>query len=205
MQGTPLSKIIAKGEKSERDHAGLLLAEFALSAPERVGYLHCDPHPGNFQLLPDGRLGVIDFGASIKLPGGIPSFIGTLARHCIDENYDELVTTLRENGFVRGNARIDIGPLERTIHPIVAEIDGENLHISRKLLQDYTMRALDVKNMSATNAVAIKAPKDSPELVMLGRVFSGVVGICAQLDAEGPFIDLFQRWLPGFAEAGEAA
>ena len=32
------------------------LAEFHYSSPARVGLLHADPHPGNFQLLPDGRL-----------------------------------------------------------------------------------------------------------------------------------------------------
>ena len=26
--------------------------------------VHADPHPGNFLILPDGRLGVLDFGAT---------------------------------------------------------------------------------------------------------------------------------------------
>ena len=37
--------------------------------PSRAGLLHADPHPGNFRLLPDGRLGVLDFGAVNRLPG----------------------------------------------------------------------------------------------------------------------------------------
>ncbi len=36
------------------------------------GLLHADPHPGNFRLLPDGRLGVLDFGAVNRLPDGLP-------------------------------------------------------------------------------------------------------------------------------------
>ncbi len=31
------------------------------------GVVHADPHPGNFMLLPDGRLGVFDFGAVKQL------------------------------------------------------------------------------------------------------------------------------------------
>lgn len=31
------------------------------------GVVHADPHPGNFMLLPDGRLGVFDFGAIKQL------------------------------------------------------------------------------------------------------------------------------------------
>ena len=46
-----------------RDRAAALLAEFHYSAPARVGLLHADPHPGNFRITEDGRLGVLDFGA----------------------------------------------------------------------------------------------------------------------------------------------
>ncbi len=31
--------------------------------------MHGDAHPGNFMLLPDGKMGVIDFGAVAPLPG----------------------------------------------------------------------------------------------------------------------------------------
>ncbi|WP_194816528.1 AarF/ABC1/UbiB kinase family protein [Nocardia sp. XZ_19_385] len=205
LEATPLAQIITGGSKAQRDSAGLLLAEFGLSSPARVGYLHCDPHPGNFQLLDDGRLGVIDFGASIALPQGIPAVIGELARHAVAEDYLAAAKTLQDNGFLRPGQQLEIEPIQRLVAPIVAQIDGDNLHISRKLLQGHTARALDVKNMSMNNAMAIKAPAQWPELAMLGRTFAGVVGVCAQLDAEGPFLGLVQRWLPGYAADGAAA
>ncbi|WP_280466322.1 ABC1 kinase family protein [Nocardia brasiliensis] len=205
LQATPLSAIIANGSKAQRDRAGALLVEFSLSAPVRVGYLHCDPHPGNFQLLDDGRLGVIDFGASIALPAGIPAVIGELARCAVQQDYDQLVLVLRDNGFVRPGHELELGPIERLVAPIVAQINGESVHISRELLQGHTARALDLKNVSLVNTRAVKAPTEIPELAMLGRVFAGVVGVCAQLDAEGPFLESVARWLPGFAADGAAA
>ncbi len=33
----------------------------------RDGFFHADPHPGNVLLLPDGRLGLIDFGQCKRL------------------------------------------------------------------------------------------------------------------------------------------
>ena len=33
----------------------------------RGGLIHADPHPGNYIVLPDGRLGVLDFGATKQL------------------------------------------------------------------------------------------------------------------------------------------
>jgi hypothetical protein len=76
MDGTPLAEIIDDGTTAERNRAGIMIVRFLFSSPERVGLLHADPHPGNFRLLADGRLGVLDFGAVDRLPGGLPPFFG---------------------------------------------------------------------------------------------------------------------------------
>ena len=60
LDGLPLSRVIATGTGPERDQAGSLLALLHYSAPARAGLLHADPHPGNFRLLADGRLGVFE-------------------------------------------------------------------------------------------------------------------------------------------------
>ena len=88
MDGTPLSRIISDGSKEQRDRAGILLVRFLFSGPARAGLLHADPHPGNFRLLDDGRLGVLDFGAVDRLPDGLPPFFGRLLR--IMHDPDEL-------------------------------------------------------------------------------------------------------------------
>lgn len=205
MDATPLSAIIANGTVAQRNRAGHLLAEFALSAPARVGYLHCDPHPGNFQLLADGRLGIIDFGATIPLPEGIPAVMGTLARNVMREDYDELSDVLHRNGFVLPGRTLDMDPVRRIISPLVTEFEDQHLHISRDLLREYATRAMDLENVSLNNTQSVRVPPDMPDLVMLGRVFAGVIGVCAQLDAAGPFLALVERWLPGYAEEGAAA
>ena len=32
-----------------------------------TGYLHGDPHPGNFILMEDGRLGILDYGLMTEI------------------------------------------------------------------------------------------------------------------------------------------
>jgi predicted unusual protein kinase regulating ubiquinone biosynthesis (AarF/ABC1/UbiB family) len=76
MDGTPLARIISDGTQEQRDRAGILLARLMFSGPSRAGMLHADPHPGNFRLLDDGRLGVLDFGAVDRFPDGFPTFFG---------------------------------------------------------------------------------------------------------------------------------
>ena len=53
----------------QRDQAARNLARFTLWSPRVVGAIHADPHPGNFRLMEDGSIGVLDFG-SVGNPAG---------------------------------------------------------------------------------------------------------------------------------------
>ena len=84
-----LARLIADGDQADRDLYGERYVRFLFSGPARAGLLHADPHPGNYRLLTDGRLGVVDYGAVARLPGGgLPLVIGTLMRDAVDDDYD---------------------------------------------------------------------------------------------------------------------
>ena len=68
---------------------GYRLFELTDDAPRRLEMMHGDAHPGNFMLLADGKMGVIDFGAVAPLPGGMPVELGQMLRYAVDKNYDE--------------------------------------------------------------------------------------------------------------------
>ena len=126
LDGTPLADVIAGGTQEQRDRAGLLLCRFLWSGPARAGLLHADPHPGNFRLLADGRLGVLDFGAVKQLPDGLPEVIGRLtrlaleARHAVDQAAGAVVA--RDDGA--GVARDDGAVVARDDGAVVARDDG---------------------------------------------------------------------------------
>jgi ubiquinone biosynthesis protein len=42
------------------------------------GFFHGDPHPGNLLVLPDGRIGLLDFGLSKELPPGFARDVATM-------------------------------------------------------------------------------------------------------------------------------
>src|SRR6185503_3280415 len=120
IDGLPMSKVIASGSPAQRDLAGLRLASLHFSAPSRAGLLHADPHPGNFRLLDDGRLGVLDFGAVDRLPGGLPRFFGRLLRimHEDDPDTEEVERELRANGFLRPGIHVDLEALQAFLAPL---------------------------------------------------------------------------------------
>ncbi len=89
----------------------MLLVRFLFSGPARAGLLHADPHPGNFRLLDDGRLGVLDFGAVDRLPGGFPQFFGRLLWLMHNDGSIETVEQeLRAHGFLRDGRQRGPGP-----------------------------------------------------------------------------------------------
>jgi hypothetical protein len=58
--------LAADPPQEERDRFGALIVKssFRLSYSHKL--LHADPHPGNYFFMPDGRLGLIDFGCCCR-------------------------------------------------------------------------------------------------------------------------------------------
>ncbi len=198
MEGVPLSRIITDGTSEERDRASLLLARFLFSGPVLAGLLHADPHPGNFRLLPDGRLGVIDFGAVDRLPDGAPEPIGRLSRLALDGNADEVVLELRREGFIRD--RIDVDPQELLdyLRPLLEPVASERFRFSRAWLRAQAVRLGDPRSPAAALGRQLNLP---PSYLLIHRVTMGTIGVLCQLGGEADFRSEMERWQPGFAAA----
>lgn len=195
MDGTPLSRVITDGSKEERDHAGLLFVRFLFCSPARVGMLHADPHPGNFRMLPNGKLGVLDFGAVNRLPEGYPQVFGQLTRIFNQGDMDTVVAGLRQEGFIRPDIEINTDALRAFLAPYVEPTAVEEFTFSREWLQ---AQAASVTDLRPTNVVRqLNLP---PSYVLIHRVHAAGVGVLCQLGTTARFRDEVIRWVPGFTE-----
>jgi predicted unusual protein kinase regulating ubiquinone biosynthesis (AarF/ABC1/UbiB family) len=195
--GTPLAKVIASGSRGERDLSGLRLATLHFSAPTRAGLLHADPHPGNFRLLPDGRLGVLDFGAVARLPGGHPEPVGRLTRLALQGKATEVVEGLREEGFVRGDIEVDAEAVLRFIGPMLEPLVADEFQFTRAWLRAEAARLANPRGPAFQLSRNLNLP---PAYMLIHRVTLGSVGVLCQLEARAPYRAVVERWLPGFAE-----
>jgi len=197
MDGTPLSKIISAGSQADRDRTGILLTRFLFSGPTRAGLLHADPHPGNFRLLPDGRLGVLDFGAVDRLPDGLPPFFGRLLRimHTDDPNLDEVERELRVNGFLRPGISVDLEGLSAFLAPLAEPSSVETFQFSREWMRWEAARVTDLSASNVTRKFNVP-----PSYVLIHRVSTSGIGVLCQLGCEGPFRAEVLRWVPGYAD-----
>ncbi|GAA4158169.1 AarF/ABC1/UbiB kinase family protein [Actinomadura keratinilytica] len=206
VEGAPLARVIADGTQEERDRAGLLLFRFILSGPARCGMVHIDPHPGNFRLLDDGRLGVLDFGGAARVSDELRWSLGRMLRIGTLGDAEEMVAHARAEGFLDPEAEVDPERLRALIAPHAAPFAVERFRYSREWLRRETARGMGLATDLRPDGLArhLRLP---PQYLAVSRALAGCGGVLCQLEAEGGFRAEALRWLPGFADdpgAGEA-
>lgn len=194
LEGLPLSRIIAEGTQEQRDTASQLYLRFLLAGPARAGLLHADPHPGNFRITPDGRLGVIDFGAVNRLPDGMPPEIGPLLTIGLEGSAEDVLAGLREIGFVK--ERIDLDPqrLLDYLEPFMAPFRTDTFTFSRDWLRGVFAHINDPRQPNYAVAYKLNLP---PEYLLIHRVWGGGIGVLSQLGGTVHGRAIVDELLPG--------
>ena len=197
--GIPLASIIAGGTAAQRDRAGIMIIRFLFSGPARVGLLHADPHPGNFRLLADGRLGVLDFGAVARLPDGFPAIFGRVLR-LMHEDGDsaKLEDELRSHGYLRDGVSVDLTALRAFLAPLAEPARAESFRFSREWLRTETAQASALRSSSVLRQLNLP-----PSYVLIHRVLAAGLGVLCQLECEAPFRAEVVKWMPGYADPAE--
>ncbi|HET7531364.1 MAG TPA: AarF/ABC1/UbiB kinase family protein [Mycobacteriales bacterium] len=198
VDGLPLSQIIRDGTQEQRDDAGLLFTRFLFSGPSRAGLLHADPHPGNFRLMSDGRLAVLDYGAVNRLPEGLPASIGPLVRLALAGDADAVLAGLRAEGFVRPEFEIDAQEVLDYVSPMLDPVREPMFHFTRAWLRQEAARVADPRSPANQLGRQLNLP---PTYLLIHRVTLGGIGVLCQLGTEAPFRSEMEKWLPGFADS----
>jgi predicted unusual protein kinase regulating ubiquinone biosynthesis (AarF/ABC1/UbiB family) len=196
LDGVPLRDLLGGvGDEADRDRYGHTIVESMFASPARIGLLHADPHPGNFLVLPDGRLGMIDFGAVAELPGGIPPVLARILVLTARSESEALTALLREEGFLAADA--EAADVLRWVGALADPLREERFHFTREWMARQGSRVANPGNRAyreTGRALAMPA-----EFVLVLRVLSGWMNILAQLDCTVAARGVAERWVPGFA------
>ncbi len=192
IKGRALSTVADDDQLTRNRHA-LSYVRFLFAAPSKVGLLHADPHPGNFRILDDGRLGVVDFGLVARLPEGLPSDMGRLLRYCVDGDAQSTRQGLEELGFVSG--AIDTDELFDYLGPFVEPAAVDEFHFTRDWMRAQFTRVTSPE--AQTLARRLNLP---PSYLIIHRVWMGGIAVICQLDSRARFGAVLDEFLPGFAD-----
>lgn len=194
-----LAQIISTGTQEERDRYGEAYVRFLFAGPERAGMLHADPHPGNFRIMPDGRLGVVDFGAVARLPDGLPESMGRLLRLVVDGDFEAVIDGLHDEGFLKRGVELDAETIARYLGPFAEPARVERFTFSRDWMREQMQRVSAPTAEGMGTAMKINLP---PQYLLIHRVWFGGIGVLSQLGATAPFRSILEESLPGFADQG---
>lgn len=195
LDGLPLSRVISGGTQDQRDLAGRQLALLHFSAPQRCGLLHADPHPGNFRLTDDGRLGVLDFGAVARLPNGTPEPLGRITRLVLEGDVDEVISAMQAENFIRQGVDIDAAKVLGYLRPILDPLAKPEFSFTRDWMRQQAQRIGDPRSEAARVGRMLNLPS---EYLLLHRVTLGSIGVLCQLGATAPYRQIAEEWQPGF-------
>ncbi len=193
MDGIPLSQIIAAGSPAERSLAASRYLEFLLRGPQQAKLLHADPHPGNYRLLPDGRLGVLDFGAVDRLPDGLPEAMGRLVSAALAGDAHLVADGLRAEGFMRADIEVDPEELLAVLDPFLDCLRADTYTFRRAWLREQVARWNDPRARDWRIGLKLNLP---PQYLLIHRVWAGGVGVLCQLEGQVPARRLLTEHLP---------
>jgi len=153
----------------------------------RARLVHADPHPGNYIVLPDGRLGVLDFGATKLLSVAFTSAYWTILDACFADRRVDLLAVLESAGFqIQGDTAKSGGA---KIGMWLEELAGI---VERPLrCDDYDWGACrmtpDIIALKQKHLLAMLRFRAPEESLMFYRAAAGVAGDLRMLKPRGDF------------------
>ena len=153
-------------------------------------------------MLPDGRLGVLDFGSTLPLPGGMPPTFGRLLSALLAGDPVRVGERLVAEGLLAPGDPTDLVRLTDYLSPFAVPAAHERFAYSPEWLRGQFSRLGDPRDPDFGVALRLRLP---PEQLFTQRVWLAVVGLLCQLRATVPVAPELRRWLPGFADPEPAA
>ena len=159
-----------------------------------TGFLHADPHPGNFLLMPDGRLCILDYGMMTEISADQRvAFIEYIA-HLSARDYDKTLTDLVNLGFVPPELADD--PQNRdVVVPVLAEtletLYGSGGSAAKKLDKLSEQGNSRVSELSdKLEALSKEYPLQLPPyFVLILRAFGTLEGLGLSVDENYAIVD----------------
>lgn len=145
------------------------------------GHFHGDLHPGNLFAMPEGGIGLIDFGITVRLSRSTRFHLAALFMALVNEDYDEVCSHFRElsqpgSGFDQDRFLHEV---TNTIAPFVG-LNLQELKSGRLLWE--------IANLSARHDAPV--PR---ELILFLKSLVMLEGIGRELDPTVDLMDLCQK------------
>ncbi len=152
------------------------------------GSIHADPHPGNFIVMGDGRLAVLDFGSVKQLSQTWLGVNRKMFQWVLDDVKFDVVQLSREAGFVISLKDAECEPfIQGTIEIACRPVRG----------RDFDFGAADTSRLMRAHflkhAFKISQMRPPKEGLMFYRALGGLIQDLQNLKARGDFRSIYEE------------
>lgn len=108
IEGASFERFLASDpDQEQRDRLGEAMFEFYVGSLFRHGLYNCDPHPGNYLFLRDGRVAMLDHGCTREFGAGFVQKLVRLTEAVQSDERDLLHRAFLDLGMVREDVEYD--------------------------------------------------------------------------------------------------
>lgn len=152
------------------------------------GFFHGDPHPGNIFILPDGRIGLVDFGIMGRVTEENMKYFSDVIIAIVEHDFDKLVEQYVNIGFLT-DQRLDLEKLRRELREDLAEF-----------LEPYyamTVRQVDLgAYLERLTQISIRFKLRMPQdLYLVNKTLLTIEGLLRQLDPDFNLIEIAEPYV----------
>ena len=186
VEGRHLESFLATTpSQGQRDRVGEALLEFYVGTLYRHGLYNCDPHPGNYLFLPDGRVAMLDYGCTREFDRPFVANLAALTRAVQVDDRSELETTFQKLGLLVRHSDFE------TARSLMRSFYGPMLRDERCPMTSGDARSLGQLFQSKRELMKLSIPG---EFLFLFRIRFGLMSVLARLGAQANWLQLERRF-----------
>ncbi len=182
LEGIPLEAWLAiHPSQGQRDHIGQLIWDFFVENFIHHRVFHADPNPGNYLVLTDGRLGVVDFGCIKQVSPAFPEDLQTVLHAHLKCDIGPALDIYAKWGIIPPEIAQDPQKLEVAIAPfrtwITLPFQSESFDFNRH--QDY----IGARFVDSLETAMTAVHDTTSDFVMFDRTYVGIMSLLIKLKA----------------------
>lgn len=169
-----------------RSHIAENCAHISLTMTYEHGFFHADPHPGNFFVLPNEVIGLIDYGMVGRLDENLRLSLLRMDMALVRKDADRLVDELMTLGITRGSLRR---------HVLKRDLD----HLIQRFYDRPLKEVVASQAYSEFVSVAFRNRLQLPsDLIVLFKVIAMSEGMGVQLDPDFKLMEFAEPYFKRF-------
>ncbi|MSR89186.1 MAG: AarF/ABC1/UbiB kinase family protein [Candidatus Margulisbacteria bacterium] len=183
LDGLPLEAWLkTQPSQTHRNQIGQLIWNFFISNFIKNGLFHADPNPGNYLVLSDNRLGVVDFGCIKKVAPSFPKELQTVLNAHLNLDIKPVLSIYTKWGIIPKDTAQDPATLEAAIHPfrtwLTLPFQDETFDFNEH--SDY----IGTRFIESLKTAMTAVENTTSDFVMFDRTYVGIMSLLIKLKAK---------------------